>query len=182
MNGNWHFRYELVEIPCKWIFWISVSVIFVSMLIVWCRVYQYCFLFLLFYSTLLALSLIFFNLIACNSIYLNAASVCASCYIACDQINIHLHAYVNDALCQLYYYDFSLLYRRDWVMAVVDNPVMRQHLPRKSLNWVARLNQPPNQRSQAMLPQKLTVHDRKWTEGSIPFDTVSDNLAKNVKV
>lgn len=28
----------------------------------------------------------------------------------------------------------------------------------------------------------ITVHDRKWTDGSIPFDNISDNLAKLGKV
>ncbi|XP_072996208.1 uncharacterized protein [Typha latifolia] len=29
-----------------------------------------------------------------------------------------------------------------------------------------------------LTPTKITVHDRKWTDGSVPLDSVSDNLAK----
>ncbi|KAG1365595.1 hypothetical protein COCNU_12G005950 [Cocos nucifera] len=34
-----------------------------------------------------------------------------------------------------------------------------------------------SEKSSCAIP-KITIHDRKWTDGSIPFDNVSDNLAK----
>lgn len=38
-----------------------------------------------------------------------------------------------------------------------------------------------SKKSNDMIP-RVTVHDRKWTDGSNPFDSVSDNLARLGKV
>ena len=34
----------------------------------------------------------------------------------------------------------------------------------------------------SVLAAEITVHDKKWTDGSVPLDSVSSNLAKLAKV